>query len=1002
MAVPIYLLFFLSGAASLMYQVAWARSLSLVFGGSHLAITTVLSVFMGGLALGSVLFGRRADRTRHALRLYGLLELGVAACALAFLGLMRVYPALYPPLARVAESSPAYLSFVRVALAALAMLPPTTLMGGTLPVLSRFVAARPGRLGGHLSLLYGINTLGAVAGTVGCGFLLLKTLGVTATILVAAAVNLAVGAAAIALPERLFERGGAPADRRGSAAAAPRPAARAEPDLAAIGAPTLRLVLWATGVSGFCALGYEVLWTRMLTLVVGTSAYSFTIILAAFLTGIAAGSCAFALLQRNRPIGAGAAVMGLGLAEVGIGVAAFVVTILMRDLPAHAMSLQHALLGSGASEFGVRQGASFIVAAAYILVPACLMGAALPMAGTLLAAGRGAIGGGIGETLSYNTVGAILGAAATGFALVPAFGIERSLQLLALLNVVMGLLVTAGHRRVAVRWAVGAAAMALLLALALRPGWGRFWDPKFLAIYQNSNRGLFDTVEKRRDALERFDVLYAFEGVNETISVVEKAGHRAFIVNGRPEASTLREDRQLQYALGHLPMLLHPAPRSVFVLGTGSGMTLGATSVHPEVERIVLAEIEPGVLPATRKFGRYNHEVLDSPKVRIVFNDGRNHLSTSAEKFDVITADPIHPWSGGAAYLYTNEYFSSVAEHLLPGGIACQWLPLYELGARDVKSVVRTFSRHFPYVMAWVTYWDTVLVGSNAPIVIDEARLARRAEHPEIARDLGAVGMGGAEALLSYFMFATERAAAYAADAVVNTDDNLFLEFSAPESMGVAELLADNVAELATHRESVLPYLSPAVGDVGRAAQVSRWQRNALAARTYDAAHVAHLRDQLRDPGFTRSMAFLGEEFPTFAPFRFLLELDREDLPAPRAVAEVAFLALGEGSVPVTVTIDAIVTHRSSTSAMVELVHRERRAALATFRVDAPPQEVDAAARRLSRALLSSLERTFALLAERARRDGTLPLASATVRELSAALAASAGTSRPVPPEPAR
>jgi spermidine synthase len=983
MALPVYLLFFLSGAASLIYQVAWVRSLSLVFGGSHLAVTTVLSVFMGGLALGSALFGRRADRSRHALRLYGALELGVAACALVFLGLTRIYPSVYPPLARITEGSHAWLTFARVALAAIAMLPPTTLMGGTLPVLTRYMASRPGRLGGHLSALYAVNTLGAVAGTLGCAFLLLKTVGVTATILVAVSVNVAVGVAALALPERIFG-GGAPPAIEAAPTVPTRKPGRDSP-LASVDPAALTLVLWMTGVSGFCALGYEVLWTRMLTQVVGTSVYSFGVILSAFLAGIALGSLAFGLLQRRRAIGAGPALVGLGAVEAGVGLSALAVAALMRHLPAHAMALQNALLGSAGSEFGVRQGASFLLAVTYVLVPAFLMGAAFPMTGTLLAAGRRAAGVGIGETASWNTVGAILGASSTGFVLVPAFGIERSLQMLAVLNVAVGSLVMASRARPRVRWAIGGAAAALLVALAGWPGWGRAWDPRFMAIFQNSNRALFDTEEKRRDALERFSILYAFEGVNETISVIAKEGHQSFVVNGRPEASTLPEDRQVQYALGHLPLLLHPQPRSVFVLGTGSGMTLGATTVHPEVERIVLAEIEPGVLPATRTFARYNHDALDSPRLRIVFNDGRNFLATTDEKFDVVTADPIHPWSGGAAYLYTDEYFASVAAHLRPGGIACQWLPLYELAPRDVKTVVRTFTRHFPYVMAWVTYWDTVLVGSNAPIVLDEAALARRVSRPEIAGDLEAVGMAGPEGLLSYFMFATDRAAAFAGNAVVNTDDNLFLEFSAPESMGIATLLPANVAELANFRESVLPYLRPAEG-AARAEQVARWRRNAIAGRTFDEAHVRHLRAEQDHPGYLLAMSFLRNETPTYAPYRFLQRLDDEDVPTPRTVARAAYEALREGGGRETITLEAVVTRVGARRAVVEIVHGGQQTSLVRFRVEGHPDEVDARSSRLAHDLLAVADRTFARLRAEAPRTEPLPKASAAIRELTMAL----------------
>jgi spermidine synthase len=276
----IFLLFFLSGAAGLVYEVTWARSLGLVFGASHLAVTTVLAVYMGGQALGSAIFGKLADRSAHPLRLYGMLELGIGVSAVAFLGLMRIYPWLYPPIARLGEGNGAYLTVVRTTFAVVAMIVPTTLMGGTLPVLTRFVSRRADIVAQQISFLYAFNTVGAVVGTLAAGFVLIRGLGVTATLLVAVAVSTAVGLAAVLLQRR---------------ARALEPAAVTEPAAPKGGSGELgdfpvRMTLLGIGVSGFCALGYEVLWTRMLTLVVGTSVYSFTVMLVAFLGGIGAAA----------------------------------------------------------------------------------------------------------------------------------------------------------------------------------------------------------------------------------------------------------------------------------------------------------------------------------------------------------------------------------------------------------------------------------------------------------------------------------------------------------------------------------------------------------------------------------------------------------------------------------------------------------------------------------------------------------------------------------------
>lgn len=919
MALLPFVLFFLSGAASLVYEVAWARSLSVIFGASHLAVTTVLAVYMGGQALGSALVGARADRTERPLRLYGLLELGIGVSALGFIALMAIYPALYVPLARVAEESPLYLTVVRTTFAVVAMIVPTTLMGGTLPTLSRFFARREGGLARQLSRLYAFNTFGAVAGSLLAGFVLLPALGVTATILVAAAISLGVGGASVLLQRH---EACAPASLGEAAAPEGAPAVPAGP-----GALAARLTLLGIGLSGFCALGYEVLWTRMLTLVVGTSVYSFTVMLVAFLAGIALGSHAYGLLHR-RGAGARTSVVLFGAVQVLIGASALTVTALMRGLPG-ASGRAHALLsGLAGSGFGGRLASSFGLALAYMLVPAFLMGLAFPMAAAVWSAHRRGAGAAVGRLLTSNTIGAILGSAASGFVLVYLFGIERSLQMLVIVNVAGGLTiaVSATGRRRAVA-AVAVAGGVLLAVRGASVSRARLWDQRYFAAFANTSAGV-ESSEEVASRLQDTEILYYHEGVDETVSVIRPRGDplQSFIVNGRPEASNAPMDMQFQRTLGHLPMLLNPHPRSVFVLGTGSGMTLGATSLHPEAERIVLAEIEPGVLGVARTFSRFNARVLDDPRLHVVFNDGRNYLASTRQKFDVITADPIHPWSGGAAYLYTREYFRTVAEHLAPGGVASQWLPLYELSTRDVRTVLRTFAEAFPHVMVWVTYYDAALIGSNDPIVIDERALAGRLARPAIRDNLAAVHMGSAEDLLAYFVMGDAGARAFARGGQVNTDDNLALEFSAPFSQGVSTD-GDNVEALTASRESLLPYLAPVRAEEQRRADAARWTRDLETARIFDRAHALYLVGGRGSPELGALLDAVAARDPGYAPLRFLVdEKALADRCEPALVADAAFDVSGPDPGPTRIRISAVRQFMGRGRVLVSFVdnaHRE-------------------------------------------------------------------------------
>ncbi len=611
-------------------------------------------------------------------------------------------------------------------------------------------------------------------------------------------------------------------------------------------------------------------------MVVGASVYSFTVMLVSFLTGIALGSKAFGFFIRRFPGACGTpgrAVLFFGAVQVLIGLTALVVTYFIRDLPSHAIRIQNYLLGTGISEFEVRQGANFAVAFSHMFIPAFFMGVAFPLAGKIRVDGRRSAGEAIGEVSAYNTIGAILGAAFSGFFLIYLFGIERSLQFLALINVGAGILIAASAwKRPVVTWGIAGATAAVIAMLALHPGLWRMWDLKYFAIYRNNTREAFNTAFNMKDAMENTDVLYYAEGVQATVSAIKvKGGSQAFITNGRIEASNQKEGIQCQYTLGHLPMLLNKNPRKVFVLGTGSGMTLGATSVHPSVEEIVLAEIEPKVLGVARTFSRYNHDVLDNPKLRIVFNDGRNYLMTTKKKFDVITADPIHPWFSGAGYLYTAEYFRLAAEHLNPGGIACQWLPIYELSVDDLKCVVKTFSENFRYTMLWLTRNDAELVGSNDPIVIDEEELERRIAAPGVFDDLKSVDMGSADDFLAYFVMGTKGMKEFGAGGVINTDDNLHLEFSAPMSMDVPTQGREratpctgtgNPCCLTCFLQRGLPHGTPrSNGPNGISGQ----------ARTYALAHVLFLSGGSGTPEFARDHGRTGtRRIRNMPPYKFL------------------------------------------------------------------------------------------------------------------------------------
>ncbi len=985
----IYLMFFFSGAAALIYQVVWVRSFALIFGGTHLAVTAVLSIFMAGLAIGGYVLGRIVDRVRKPLQLYGLLELGIAVFALGFMGLMKVYPSIYVALARGRDDSVLYLSVVRILFAILALIIPTTLMGGTLPALSRCVSSQPENLRSHLSFLYGFNTLGAVLGAFLAGFILLRTYSVSTTLCIAVATNALIGLMSIGLQDKVTSilspwQGGA-REKAGAVSTSGPPVPAVSHD--SRDAFPLKLVLWGIGISGFCALGYEVLWTRILTIAIGASVYSFTIMLIAFLAGIALGSKAYGLVLKLfgvDDVGHTRVISWFGIVQVIIGVTAFLVTVYLRDVPANSIRLQTYFLQTGISAFGVRVWSSFALAFLYMVVPAFFMGVAFPLAGAAHAKSGRAIGRMVGEVLAYNTVGAILGAGVSGFLMIYLVGIERSLQMLAALNVGVGLLVLVSlWKKTWLNMGVATLPLATLAFLALNQTALRIWDMKYFAIFRSNQPEAFRTPDMVREAVENTDVLYYAEGIESIVSVIKvKGGEQSFLTNGRTEASSHLQAQQVQFALGHLPMLLNQNPKKVLVVGLGSGMTLGATSIHPSVERITLVEIEPKVVGVARTFAVYNHRVLDNPKLRVIFNDGRNFLLTTQEKFDVITADPIHPWFRGAGYLYTTEYFKLAADHLQPGGVICQWLPIYELTPQDLKSIVRSFQEQFKFTLMWLTHYDAELVGSNTPIQIDEAELERRIAEPAVAADLKKVMMGSAADFLSYYVMGTEGMKRFSRHGIRNTDDNLYLEFSAPFSIATPSVMGANINAITAHRESLLPYLSPPREKTAQEEQRTRWALHQQAAKFADPALALFLGGKAGDPEFQALMQELDRRFAWYAPGKFLRAEYRTALAMePRLLQKSAFRLMNEHGGTLVVEISALLVPVSKSRASIMFVDNQARIVYGQLYVDEYERTefVQRFVHEVMTAMTTAYQREVA--SSRAQKR-VLPAASATLRQL--------------------
>jgi len=804
----IYLLFFVSGVTGLVYQVAWARMFITVFGNTTQAVSTVLAAFMGGLALGSIVIGRRADRMKRPVMAYGVLEVLIGLFAIAFPWLLIVLQHLYGGVYAAFGENTLPLTLVRFLLSFIMVLIPTFLMGGTLPVLSRYAGREIDKIGKRIGGLYTVNTVGAVLGTLVTGFLLLEFAGVRTSVYIAAVMSLAVGIVAIisgraaafrAEPGASASEGAHGVEPSGGPAGQPagkpaeEPAGQAaeqqpEPAAARPAAPPAKagafdyvpvIVLLAFAVSGAAALAYEVLYTRVLVFSLGTSAHAFSVMLTTFLVGIAIGSFVFSrLVDRWRNLTDTFAIIEI---IIGAAVLVSIYAISKMDVTHHALGIRDA--GGDLIE---NRTAGFLQAALIMFVPTLLMGATFPVVARIIARRRETVSFSIGKVYFFNTLGAVAGALAAGFILVPALGVARSIALMAAFNLGVGMLLFSCRysRRL---WAGTAAAVFvafIVLASLLPPG-------IFARAFNIGQEGS--------------ELLYFKEGTSGTVTVHRYPWYDLIAVDGVDVAGTNFMLRITQKLQAHLPVLLAAGQDLVAHIGFGSGETMYILTLH-DIERIDGIEICPDIITAARKyFADINHNVFDDPRVNIIIMDGKNFILLTDKTYDVIMTDSVYPGVGEAgSALYTYDHFKACREKLKPGGALSCWLPL-DMHLTDLKIALRSFHEAFPNMMLWYGYsgftQHALLVGKNDDEAgIDFARIAAAFEDEGLRQDLGAISVEDPYSLVSCLLLDGEGVESLCGDAPLNTDDHPILEFGIARRGVSRHYLSSNLEEILAFR----------------------------------------------------------------------------------------------------------------------------------------------------------------------------------------------------------
>lgn len=756
----IYILFFFSGLTALVYEVTWARRLSLIFGTDSYSIATILAVFFAGLALGSYLCSRilanrkligANKRMANPLFLYALLELGIGIYALSSPLLFELIKILQAGFWKVFTPSFGSFNLFTFILSLIALIIPTTLMGATLPTI---VSAAGNKRAGWL---YGINTLGAVTGVILSGFFLIAYIGVNETIWLAAGINLLIGITAV-----YFSRITANYKRMEANPTPSRPAGLR----GASERIDSRLILVVYALSGFAAIGLEVLWTRALTMVIGGSVYAFSLVLAAFLIGIALGSLLGSKLfsKTQKPL------IWFAVLEIILGLTVILSIYLLGNLPLAFL----AILKKFGTSFSNLQFGIFLLAGMPIIIPTIIMGIIFPVVVQL---------GSVGKLYASNTVGGVFGALITGFLLIPIIGTSNSIVIIAAIYLIIGITIIFISRVKKLIKSVFATMFLISIFIGLIFA---KWEKSFFAagfyvdpqVYQGMTK---DQLFKK---LKKTKILFEADGVSAYVSVKKEEDESISLqINGKSDAST-GSDMENQVLLGQIPMLLAPNPKKALVIGLGSGITLGSILSHP-VESVDVVEIEQKVVEAAKFFEQYNNNAPNDRRVKLIIADGRNYLLASGKKYDVISSEPSNPWLTGSAKLFTKEFFELMKKSINEDGVVIHWINMYAVDNESLKRVIKAFAEVFPEARGFgvVASNDFLLVGSNKEIKLDPTKLSDAFKKERIKKDLERIGIDDETEIMSRIYLDKKSLKKMTAGVPPNLDNHPYIEFAAPKRL---------------------------------------------------------------------------------------------------------------------------------------------------------------------------------------------------------------------------
>jgi spermidine synthase len=771
--------FILSGATGLIYEVLWARMLGLVFGATTLAVSTVLAAFMGGLALGSALAGKFAPRIKRPFYAYGLLEIGIAIYAMLVPWLFSLVDNIYALIWQ--QFHPGFFAFSvwRFVLSSAMLLVPTTMMGATLPVLSAALMRTRTFKSTSVTSLYTCNLLGAIFGTLAAGFFLLPNLGVRATIFTAAFINTLIGLVAI-----FADRKDQSVEGTTNAEGVEGKSNTTEAAVSTTGIEDWKFWLFCAFVSGFVTISTQVAWTRLLAMIIGSSTYAFSIVVALFLIGLSLG--AYVVGRGDYSTKLRRTICNV---EIATGIGLFMSLFILNLIPAILVNLG---LKFQLASWGGLLILQIFCAALLILMPAFLMGMVMPLVLVWASKGHSTFSVRlVGRSYAINTIGAIAGAFCAGFLLIPRTTTRFTILFAAALCLLTGGLAfqstsQKGDRDLRRAFALGFSAL-LIIGIFTFPPQMNVADLS-IGVYDSLVRELSKTrqVVTDQDAINEGKVpvhqtLMFVEGTTSTVSVRRDWDITSMAINGRTNASD-KEDMPTQVMLAQLPVLLSPKIDNALIVGFASGVSVGSILQSP-IQAVDCVELEPATIKGSKFFEHVNNQPLNDGRVKLIIDDARTYLRVTPTRYDIIVSEPSHPWVPGVANLFTEEFFQLGRGRLTDTGVFAQWLQIYQMSTNSLRSILATYQKVFPHVAVFrvggaARGKDLILLGSMKPINLE--LIKERLQDAKISTELARVNMATEEEVRAWYVCDETKLGPAVAGAVINTDDNMHIETTVP------------------------------------------------------------------------------------------------------------------------------------------------------------------------------------------------------------------------------